>query len=617
MTIARVIEMDRKNRKSGKKYRRHSHTILRFAALILSFAAVALLILLLDNAPENSIPAAVDSREASEWTAAAAEPSEAVRVEASSEDLPLTILTDIETEAPAADSPAEGMAEMAVSDEPAEETASLVREISPAAPAPSAAAVSVTAVKVDVADNSANSAAQTAQAVPTVQIASTVSAVPAASTAPEAQKVSAVPAASTAPDASPVQTGSAPSAVPEAPAASAVQTASAALAPPMAQTVSDNNQENMAAPEPRVVSVQADKLPETVRRAKIVCVGDNLMHRDVSMSGLRDDGSFNYDYNFSKVKPLVSAADIAIINQECVTAGNHIGIRDYPSFNARTEVIEAIRNAGFDVVLAANNHILDMGPGGPVYMLQFFREHYPELMLLGIHDSWESRDEIYVKEVNGIRIGMVNYTDILNNKVDYAGREYLVDYLDYTRLESLIRRTKAASDFLIVFPHWGTEYNLGTDQKQAEETAFLASLGVDLVLGGHPHVVEPVEYVDRPDGGKMLVYYSLGNFQSLQRTEATLLGGMAKVDIVMDCHGTRIEDFNLETLVTDYRLGGRIITDYFDIITTYPWSSYSKDIASSSKIGNGNPDFSLEKMFRLQAVQAEQVRRAREAAGLQ
>ena len=85
----------------------------------------------------------------------------------------------------------------------------------------------------------------------------------------------------------------------------------------------------------------------------------------------------------------------------------------------------------------------------------------------------------------------------------------------------------------------------------------------------------------------------------------------------MDCHGTRIEDFNLETLVTDYRLGGRIITDYFDIITTYPWSSYSKDIASSSKIGNGNPDFSLEKMFRLQAVQAEQVRRARETAGLQ
>ena len=369
--------------------------------------------------------------------------------------------------------------------------------------------------------------------------------------------------------------------------------------------------------QPRVLSMHVEKVSEEVRSAKIVCVGDNLMHRDVSMSGLRDDGSFNYDYNFSKVKPLVEAADLAIINQECVTAGNQIGIRDFPSFNARTEVITAIRNAGFDVVLAANNHILDMGTGGPLYMLRYFRENVPDLMLLGIHDGWESRDEIYVKEVNGIRIGMVNYTDILNNMVDYAGNEYLVDYLDYARLETLIRKTKAASDFLIVFPHWGTEYNTGTDRKQAEETAFLASLGVDLVLGGHPHVVEPVEYVDRPDGGKMLVYYSLGNFQSLQRTETTLIGGMAQVEITMDWTGTRITDFNMETLVTDYRLGGRIITDYFDVITTYPWSSYSRDLAYTSKIGDGNPDFSLDGMFRHQAAVAAQVQSARAAAGLQ
>ena len=358
---------------------------------------------------------------------------------------------------------------------------------------------------------------------------------------------------------------------------------------------------------------------EPLRRVNLVCVGDNLMHREVSLSGLQPDGTYNYDYNFSLVKPYVEAADIAIINQECVTAGNQWGIRDYPCFNARTEVFEAISNAGFDVVLAANNHILDMGAGGPVYMAGYLRDNHPELTLLGVHDSWESRDEICVEEVNGIRIGMVNYTDILNNTVDYRGNEYLVDYLDpvspdYERLASLIRETKEQSDFLIVFPHWGTEYNLGTDARQAEETAFLAEQGVDLVLGAHPHVVEPVEVVERPDGGSMLVYYSLGNFQSYQNRESRLIGGMARVEIMMDGEGARIEDFDMEFLATDYRFSGRGTGEFFDLVTTYPWESYSMDICISGGIGYRIPEFSPERMFALQAEMAEQVRTVREEA---
>ena len=98
----------------------------------------------------------------------------------------------------------------------------------------------------------------------------------------------------------------------------------------------------------------------------------------------------------------------------------------------------------------------------------------------------------------------------------------------------------------------------------------------------------------------MLIYYSLGNFQSLQRKEATLLGGMAKVTIKKDFKGARIADFDMETLVTDYRLGGVRVTDYFDIITTYPWSKYSRAIAESGNIGNGNANFNLDYMFQLQ-----------------
>ena len=345
----------------------------------------------------------------------------------------------------------------------------------------------------------------------------------------------------------------------------------------------------------------------------------NVVIGDVkSESGLQADGSFNYDYNFAYVRDIVQAADLAVINQECVIGGDQWGIKDYPCFNVRTEVAAAIANAGFDVVLAATNHVLDIGKVGSLYMVDFFRTNYPQLTLLGIHDSWETRDEIHVIEKNGIKIGMINYTDILNCKGDYnADGQYLVDMLDYDRLATLIQRTKEASDFVIVFPHWGTEYNLGTDASQTEQATFLAAQGVDLVIGTHPHVVEPIDYIDRPDGGKMLIYYSLGNFQSLQRKEATLLGGMAKVTIKKDFKGARIVDFDMETLVTDYRLGGVRVTNYFDIITTYPWSKYSRAIAESGNIGNGNANFNLDYMFQLQAEQAAQVHEARQKAGLE
>lgn len=380
--------------------------------------------------------------------------------------------------------------------------------------------------------------------------------------------------------------------------------------------VKSSEAQNTASPVQNVVV--GNITTEKPTYVSLVAVGDNLMHYDVSMSGWRTDGTYNYDYNFAYVKDIVQAADLAVINQECVIGGDEWGIRDYPCFNVRTEVAAAIANAGFDVVLGATNHVLDIGKVGTLHMVKFFRENYPQLTLLGIHDSWETRDEIHVIEKNGIRIGMINYTDILNCKSDYnADGQYLVDMLDYDRIARLISQTKAVSDFVIVFPHWGTEYNLGIDASQQEQAAFLAAQGVDLVIGAHPHVVEPVEYVDRPDGGKMLIYYSLGNFQSLQRKEATLLGGMAKVVIKKDFTGTRIVDFNMETLVTDYRLGGVRITDYFDIITTYPWSKYSRTIAESGNIGNGNEKFNLDYMFQLQAAQAAQIKEARKKAGLE
>ena len=369
--------------------------------------------------------------------------------------------------------------------------------------------------------------------------------------------------------------------------------------------------------EPQIAASVAVQLTETpTASVHLVAFGDNLMHRSVSLSGLQADGSYNYDYNFCHVTGLIQSADLAVINQETVIGGNELGIQGYPCFNGRTEMADELAKVGFDVVLGANNHILDQGAGAVIHMVQYFKTHYPQITLLGIHDSWESRDEVAVVECQGIRIAMINYTDLLNIPSALTGQEYLTDYLDYDRLAALIQKAKASSDFVIVFPHWGTEYELGTDAKQQQETAFLAQQGVDLVIGTHPHVVEPVEMVARPDGGKMLVYYSLGNFQSIQNKESKIIGGMADVMIEKSRYGTKISDFNMQFLATDYRITGGL-RDYYNEVTTYRFEDYSRDLAAGSWVFNDNPNFNLDYMYQLQAQMEVQVHQQRQAAGLE
>ncbi len=382
-----------------------------------------------------------------------------------------------------------------------------------------------------------------------------------------------------------------------------------------AESISEITETIEETTEMPVISVAYDPIPDPVY-VDIVAVGDNLLHRSVSMSGIQPDGSFNYDYNFSKVAHLIQAADIAVINEEAVIGGNHLGILGYPCFNALTEMADAIVRNGFDVVLGATNHTLDQGVGAVHHMISYFQTHYPQIALLGVHPDWETRDQVKVVDCKGIRIAMINYTDLLNIPSQRNGHEYIIDFLEYERLAALIRQAKAISDFVIVFPHWGTEYNLGTDAKQQEQVAFLAQHGVDLVIGTHPHVVEPIDYITRPDGKKMLVYYSLGNYQSIQNKEATVIGGMAKVRICKTYMGVTITDFNMQFLANDFRMtpGFR---DYYDRITTYPWEQYSREMAETSWVHHDNPAFNVDLLFQLQAQMQAQVTAERQEAGLE
>ena len=313
------------------------------------------------------------------------------------------------------------------------------------------------------------------------------------------------------------------------------------------------------------------------RQVTLLAVGDDLVHGSTLNGGLQEDGTYDFNHFYQHLTDEISAADIAVINQETIFGGDQFEYTGYPTFNTPDAMGDAIVNAGFDVVLPATNHTMDKKDKGVEHCLEFWETTYPDITVLGIYESKEAQDTVTVVEKNGIRIAMLNYTYGLNGIKIPEGKEHLVTLLTWSNrdyIRSQIQQAKEISDFVIVFPHWGTEYKYEPDSNQLAWTTIFAEEGVDLVIGTHPHVLEPVEWVDRPDGGKMLVFYSLGNFISGQIEAPRLLGGMANVTITETPEGTfTITDCSVIPVVTHYSDN---VGD--GTYTTYRLSEYTEEL---------------------------------------
>ncbi len=331
---------------------------------------------------------------------------------------------------------------------------------------------------------------------------------------------------------------------------------------------------------------------------RVVMVGDMLMHERVLDTGKQVDGSYNYNHLFANVKDEIKAADLAIVNQEAILGGTELGLSGYPSFNSPYELGIAEVTAGFDVILHATNHTLDKGKTGVENCMQFWDTTYPHIPYLGINKSQEEQDEnIYVYEQDGIRIAILNYTYGTNGIPTPKGMPYIVNYLEEDKVIADLAIANRIADFLIVCPHWGTEYVLEADQSQKKWTQLFLENGVDLVIGAHPHVIEPVEWVSDDAGNQMLVYYSLGNF--LNGTSSTgkgvtnrMVGGMADVTIGRNEAGeVAILSYDAHALVCHIAEG--------DAFTTYFLSDYTEELARENLIISQDPGFSLEACYDL------------------
>ena len=286
--------------------------------------------------------------------------------------------------------------------------------------------------------------------------------------------------------------------------------------------------------------VPTEEAPQLVSTATVLSTGDILMHGKVINSGKQDDGSYNFDTIFQYVKSYSQAADFSVANLETTLCGtdNGYAYAGNPKFNCPDAIVDGLKGAGFDMLLTANNHADDTSLVGYKRTLNVVREK--GLDTLGTYLSADEQ-KWTIEEVNGIKIGMVCYTysdgfsqngyPLLN--YNEVGENGILNYFTYdklpefyTQLQGYLDEMKAAgAEATVVYLHWGEEYKWKTGEgPNANQTAMaqkLCDMGVDVIVGGHPHVVQPVDLLQSGTDAehKTIVLYSMGNAVSNQRKE--------------------------------------------------------------------------------------------------
>lgn len=302
--------------------------------------------------------------------------------------------------------------------------------------------------------------------------------------------------------------------------------------------------EPLPEPEPEPLPEPEPEPEPEPARVTLMALGDNLIHNSTYWSMELPEGGYDFTSIYTEIAKTIEHYDIACINQETALVADRALIDNYPSFGTPQEAGDALAAAGFDVITQATNHCFDKGDTGILDSIRFWREHYPEITLLGIHDSQEDADAVHVVEKNGIRIAMLNYTYGMN--AGAPQNAYMVDRFDtYDNVAADIAAAKEQSDIVIVFAHWGEEDQTTPNDYQRNWAQFMADEGVDLIIGSHPHILQPLETVTGKNGNEVPVFYSLGNFFSHQLSVTGMLGGMASVTIEKDANGTHLVSYDL------------------------------------------------------------------------
>lgn len=345
----------------------------------------------------------------------------------------------------------------------------------------------------------------------------------------------------------------------------------------------NNSNSNSNSNEPKVEEPKE-------KRMSLVMVGDALIHGAVYMDAYKN-GKYDFTNMFTDVAPIIAKYDLRYYNQESIIGG---GIpQHYPRLNSPDAIGENLISMGFNLVSLANNHSFDQNEKGLQYSIKFWKSHSDKIHSAGSYSSFEEQAEIPIYEQNGIKYAFLSYTIPTNGLSAPKGKEYYVNvYNEKQVTEDVVKARNKGAEVVLVAMHWGVEYTHVPTEEQKNVAKFLSSIGVDIVIGSHPHVIQPIEYV-----GNTLVIYSLGNFISAQRIlglEKTI-GLLVGTDIVVKNKKVSFENTNFELLYTYStqsdtkfkvipfsKLSNNVLNNYQTINTKY------RNIVDQAGVFNGN-----------------------------
>ncbi len=277
---------------------------------------------------------------------------------------------------------------------------------------------------------------------------------------------------------------------------------------------------------------------ETDRTARLMAVGDMLIHDDVYDDFRINNGdTFDFRPAFTDVKPIIQQGDFNIVNEETILGGVDLGLSGLYVANSPQELGDAFIDTGFNIIQLANNHAYDRGLAGMTNTLSFWQQHQQEAITSGVYDSQETRDATPVIEKNGIKLAFLSYT--FGSNRGSGPNSFNLNIINKELIRSDVERAKSVADVIVVGLHWGVEKDREPSSEQRELAQFLASIGVDIIFGTHPHVLQPPEWIVGSDNHKTFVMYSLGNFLSIHTEDPlyTLTGAIMGLDIVKSANG--------------------------------------------------------------------------------
>lgn len=327
--------------------------------------------------------------------------------------------------------------------------------------------------------------------------------------------------------------------------------------------------------EATVLASPEEDIPEIIEyRTSFIGCGDNIIYgtKGARQNAVEGGRELNYKPYYEGVTDIIENADISFINQETLMCGEGYALSYYPMFNSPQDVGHDLVELGFDVVNISNNHMLDKSADGLSKTIEFWKNM--DVLMIGGYENQEDYDNIRYIEKNGIKIAFLSYTYATNGLSKPSSSPLVIPYIND---EDIIRQTalaKECADMVFVSVHWGVEGSFTPNEEQKRVAQLFSDCGVDAIIGHHPHVIQPVEWLEGKDGNKTLCVYSLGNFMAQQAYDYNMIGGIISFDIV---HSSEVEP-HLEDVIfipTVFHFGGNFLGN-----NVMPFEQYTPELAS-------------------------------------